>query len=109
MHFGQPNRRNIVKTESGPLLATYTFKYRSLGTRSIGNKLRQQEANLRSEALKIEEVIPRTPSPEPVSPRKSIRFKDSAFPRFEDLDIDQVERLARERHRQLRVRSFCSF
>ncbi|WYZ37319.1 hypothetical protein EsH8_II_000825 [Colletotrichum jinshuiense] len=84
VHFGQPNRRNIVKTESGPLLATYTFKYRSL------------------EALKIEEVIPRTPSPEPVSHRKSIRFKDSAFPRFEDLDRDQVERLARERHRQLR-------
>ncbi|KAK1972181.1 hypothetical protein LY78DRAFT_651065 [Colletotrichum sublineola] len=82
---GGPSRNKTLGTSTGGLLATYHFKYRS------------------EEALKIEEIIPRTPSPEPVPLRRSVRFEESgAVPRFEDLRDDEVERLARERLRQLR-------
>ncbi|KAK2018791.1 hypothetical protein LZ32DRAFT_599062 [Colletotrichum eremochloae] len=82
---GGPPRNKALKTSTGGLLATYHFKYRS------------------EEALKIEEIIPRTPSPEPVPLRRSVRFEESGtVPRFEDLRDDEVERLARERLRQLR-------
>ncbi|GJC82567.1 hypothetical protein ColLi_05405 [Colletotrichum liriopes] len=86
---GGPPRHNVLKTSTGPLLATYSFKYRSHG------KL--------SEALKIEDIISGTPSPEPMPQRRSVHFEESdAIPRFEDLHDDEVERLARERLRQLR-------
>ncbi|OHW92682.1 hypothetical protein CSPAE12_08695 [Colletotrichum incanum] len=70
---GGPPRHKVLKTSTGALLATYSFKYRSQG------------------------------SPEPMPQRRSVRFEESdAIPRFEDLRDDEVERLARERLRQLR-------
>ncbi|KAK2026897.1 hypothetical protein LX32DRAFT_674490 [Colletotrichum zoysiae] len=81
---GGPPRSNTLKTTTGALLATYNFKYRS------------------EEALKIEEIIPRTPSPEATPPRKVHPENSGHVPRFEDLHDDEVERLARERLRQLR-------
>ncbi|KAK1983180.1 hypothetical protein LZ30DRAFT_759441 [Colletotrichum cereale] len=83
---GGPPLHNVLKTATGALLATYNFK-----------------SDILPEALKIEDIIPRTPSPEPASPRRSVCFDESdVVPRFEDLYDDEVERLARERLRQLR-------
>ncbi|KAF9877821.1 hypothetical protein CkaCkLH20_04956 [Colletotrichum karsti] len=80
----RPPRRDqraaFEKVHTGPLLATYTFKYRS------------------SEALRIEEIVPRTPSPEPMG----VDTEEPAFPGFEELQDEQIERLARERLRQLK-------
>ncbi|OBR05945.1 hypothetical protein CH63R_10065 [Colletotrichum higginsianum IMI 349063] len=63
----------------------------------------KQWTDLCTEALKIEEIIPRTPSPEPMPQRRSVRFDElNTVPRFEDLHQYEIERLARERLRQLR-------
>lgn len=78
-------RAAFERIRSGPLLATYTFKYRDLN------------------ALRIEEIVPRTPSPEATSPQKSVRFEEPDLPRLEELHQDEIERLARDRLRQLRV------
>ncbi|TKW59439.1 hypothetical protein CTA1_10228 [Colletotrichum tanaceti] len=70
---GGPPRFNSFKTVTGALLATYTFKYRSKG------------------------------NPEPMPQRRSVRFDEPyTVPRFEDLHQYEIERLARERLRQLR-------
>ncbi|KAK1596118.1 uncharacterized protein LY79DRAFT_627227 [Colletotrichum navitas] len=82
---GGPPRGNALKTTTGALLATYNFK-----------------SDINPEALKIEGIIPRTPSPEPAPPRKVRSEKSGDVPRFEDLHDYEVERLARERLRQLR-------
>ncbi|EFQ30106.1 hypothetical protein CGRA01v4_00980 [Colletotrichum graminicola] len=82
---GGPPRGNAPKSITGALLATYNFK-----------------SDIIPEALKVEGIIPRTPSPEPALPRKVRLEKSGDVPRFEDLYHDEVERLARERLRQLR-------
>ncbi|KAJ3958746.1 hypothetical protein N0V92_004648 [Colletotrichum tropicale] len=82
-------RAAFERIRSGPLLATYTFKYRDLN------------------ALRIEEIVPRTPSPESTSPQKSVRFEEPDLPRFEELHQDEIERLARDRLRQLRDQKLC--
>ncbi|KAJ0304179.1 hypothetical protein COL516b_006069 [Colletotrichum fioriniae] len=63
--------------------------------------------NRQKDALKIEEILHQTPSPEP-APAPFLRQKPaylgkSSLPRFEDLHEDEVERLARERHQQLQA------
>ncbi|KAJ0169062.1 hypothetical protein CTA2_17 [Colletotrichum tanaceti] len=64
---------------------------------------RQSQEHSSRQALKIEEVIPRTPSPEPMPQRRSVRFDEPyTVPRFENLHQYEIERLARERLRQLR-------
>ncbi|KAF4776514.1 hypothetical protein HER10_EVM0006715 [Colletotrichum scovillei] len=81
------HRASIERIRTGPLFATYTFKYRS------------------RDALKIEEILHQTPSPElaptPFPHQKPAYLGKSSLPRFEDLHEDEVERLARERHQQL--------
>ncbi|KAK1727222.1 hypothetical protein CaCOL14_000792 [Colletotrichum acutatum] len=83
------HRGAIERIRTGPLFATYTFKYRS------------------RDALKIEEILHQTPSPEPApepfSRQQQAYLGKSSLPRFEDLHEDEVERLARERHQQLQA------
>ncbi|KAF6816820.1 hypothetical protein CSOJ01_02751 [Colletotrichum sojae] len=79
----QDRPKKFPKILTGGLLATYHFKYRS------------------REVLKSEQIIPRTPSPEPRLQQRAVHFTQSALPRFEDLDNYEVERLARDRVRQI--------
>ncbi|OLN92284.1 hypothetical protein CCHL11_01573 [Colletotrichum chlorophyti] len=67
-----PPCRNVQTARAGPLLATYHFKYRSRG------------------------------SPEPLPRQYQSQSGGDAIPRFEDLPTHEIERLARERLRQMR-------
>ncbi|KAF6844675.1 hypothetical protein CMUS01_00859 [Colletotrichum musicola] len=90
--FSEPSERAVrnldrpqefSKIVTGGLLANYLFKYRS------------------REVLNSEQIIPRTPSPDPRPQNRAAHSTQSAIPRFEDLNTYQVERLARDRLRQM--------
>ncbi|KAL0940925.1 uncharacterized protein CTRU02_203688 [Colletotrichum truncatum] len=102
-------RAAFEKIWTGPLVAMYTFKYRSWEAQGANLCPEAQGANLCPEALKIVDVVHRTPERDSVTYRKKFHYEQSAANRFEELHTRETNKLARERCMQIKDERLQTF